>query len=134
MRIDLTAQKFLMPIVTTHPKFIRFKLDEIDDSKDVSELSQDMFSKLYGMHLLASRDILLRYTFEDLSMSTAFILLSDMGVQLDAQEVKNNLGYNSFTCHGMSVYQYSSPAVSEDTNGRIRVYRLTEPQEAPTGQ
>lgn len=133
MRIDLTAQKFLTPIVTTHPKFIRLKLDEIDDSKDVSELSQDMFSKLYGMHLLSSGNILLRYTFEDLSMSTALILLSDPSVQPSAQEVKNEFGYNIFTCHGMSVYMYSSPTDGEDTNGRVRVYRLINPHESPAG-
>ena len=35
MRIDLVAQEFLTPIVTTHPKFVSLKLDEVDDSKDI---------------------------------------------------------------------------------------------------
>ena len=133
MRIDLVAQDFLLPIITTHPKFISLKLDEVGDSKDVSELSQDMFSKLYGMHILSSGDVLLRYMFEDPSMSTALILLSDLSTQPSAQEVKNELRYSIFTCHGNSIYAYSSPVEGEDTNGKIRVYRLTEPQEAPTG-
>ena len=133
MRIDLTAQEFLTPIVTNHPKFVSLKLDEADDSKDIRQLSQHRFSRLDGMHLLSSGDILLRYTFEDLSMSTALILLSDLDVQPSAQEVKNELGYNIFTCYGKSIYMYSSSTDGEDTNGRIRVYRLTEPEEAPTG-
>ena len=131
MRIDLAAQEFLTPIVTTHPKFIRLKLDEGDDSKDVSELSQHRFSKLYGMHLLSSGDILLRYMFEDLPMSTALILLSDLDMEPSAQELKNELGYNVFTSYGKSIYAYSSSADGEDTNGRIRVYRLVNPHESP---
>ena len=131
MRIDLAAQEFLTPIVTTHPKFISLKLDEIDDSKDITELSQQRFSMLYGMHLLSSGDILLRYMFEDSSMSTALILLSDLNTRPSAQEVKNELGYNIFTSHGKSIYAYSSSADGEDTNGRIRVYRLVNPHESP---
>ena len=131
MRIDLAAQEFLTPIVTTHPKFIRLKLDEGDDSKDVSELSQHRFSKLYGMHLLSSGDILLRYMFEDLPMSTALILLSDLDMEPSAQELKNELRYNVFTSYGKSIYAYSSSADGEDTNGRIRVYRLVNPHESP---
>ena len=131
MRIDLTAQKFLTPIVTTHPKFIRLKLDEGDDRKDIIELGQNKFSKLYGMHLLSSGDILLRYMFEDSSMSTALILLSDLDVEPSAQELKNELRYNIFTSHGKSIYAYSSSADGEDTNGRIRVYRLVNPHESP---
>ena len=134
MRIDLAAQEFLTSIVTTHPKFISLKLDEVDDSKDIRELSQQRFSKLYGMHLLSSGDMLLRYTFEDLSMSTALILLSDLDTQPSAQEVNNELIYSIFTCHENSIYAYSPPTDGEDTNGRIRVYRLTESQEGPTGQ
>ena len=133
MRIDLKAQKFLTPTTINHPKFVSLKLDEIDDSNDVSELSQHRFSSLNGLYLLSSGDILLRYLFRDSSMSTALILLSDLNVLLDAQEVKNELGYNNFTCHGMSVYEYSSPAVSEDTNGRISIYRLIDPHEVPAG-
>ena len=134
MRIDFATQDFLTPIVTNHPKFVSLKLDEVDDSEDVSELSQDMFSTLDGMHILSSGDIVLRYMFEDPSMSTALILLSDLDVQPYAQEVKNELGYNVFTCYGNSIYAYSSSADDQDANGRIRVYRLTESQEGPTGQ
>ncbi len=134
MRIDLTAREFLTPVVTNHPKFVSLKLDEVDDSKDIRQLSQHRFSRLYGMYLLSSGEIVFRYTFEDLSMSTALILLSDLDVQPYAQEVKNELGYNVFTCYGKSIYAYSPPADGEDTNGRIRVYRLTEPQESSTGQ
>ena len=134
IRIDLTAQKFLTPIVTNHPKFVSLKLDEVDNSKDVSELSQDMFSKLYGMHILSSGDMLLRYMFEDPSMSTALILLSDLDTQPYAQEVKNELGYNVFTCHENSIYAYSPSSDGENTNGMIRIYRMTAPQKSPTGQ
>ena len=123
MRIDLATQKLLTPIVTTHPKFVSLKLDEADDSKDIRKLSKYKFSSLDGMHLLSSGDILLRYTFEDLSMSTALILLSDLDAQPYAQEVKNELGYNVFTCYGKSIYAYSSSADDQDTNGSIRVYR-----------
>ena len=130
IRIDLTAQEFLIPIVTNHPKFVSLKLDEVDDS-DIRKFAQSKFSRLDGMSLLSSGDMLIRYIFEDSSMSTALILLSDLSVQPDAQEVKNELGYNSFTCHGISVYEYSSPAVSEDTNGRISIYRLIDPQPLP---
>ncbi len=133
MRIDFATQEFLSPIVTNHPKFISLKLDEVDDSEDVRELSQHRFSTLDGMHLLSSGDIVLRYLFEDSSISTALILLSDLSVQPFAQEIKNELGYNVFTCHDMSVYEYVPSEDDEDTNGRIRVYRLTEPQEFPTG-
>lgn len=132
-RIDLATQKILTPITINHPKFISLKLDEIDDSKDIRRFAQLKFSKLYGLYLLSSGDIVLRYMFEDSSMSTALILLSDLSVQPSAQEVNNELGYNVFTCHDMFVYEYVPPADDEDTNGRIRVYRLTEPQESPTG-
>ena len=130
MRIDLTAQDFLTPITINHPKFVSLKLDEVDDSKDVRKLSQYKFSRLYGMHLLSSGDMLLRYMFEDSSMSTALILLSDLSIQPSAQEMKNELGYNTFTGLEMSVYEYSPPADDEDTNGWIRVYRLIDPQKA----
>ncbi len=133
MRIDLATQEFLTPIVINHPKFVSLKLDEIDDSKDIRELSQHRFSRLNSMYLLSSSDILLNYQFWDSSMSTALILLSGLDMQPSAQEVKNELGYNIFTCYGKSIYMYSSSTDGEDTNGRIRVYRLTEPQEAPTG-
>ena len=131
MRIDLAAQDFLSPIITTHPKFISLKLDEVGEKKDITELSQHRFSMLYGMHLLSSRDILLRYMFEDSSMSTALILLSDLDMEPSAQELKNELRYNVFTSHGKSIYAYSSSADGEDTNGRIRVYRLVNPHESP---
>ena len=131
MRIDLTAQEFLTPIVTTHPKFVSLKLDEVDDRKDTRKFAQSKFSRLDGISLLSSGDMLIRYILEDSSMSTALILLSDLSVQPDAQEVKNELGYNSFASHGMSVYKYSSPAVGEDTNGRISIYRLIDPQPLP---
>ncbi len=134
MRIDLATQDFLMPIVTNHPKFISLKSDAVDDSKDIRKFAQLRFSKLNDMYLLSSGNMLLRYMFEDSSMSTALIFLSDLNTQPSAQEVKNELRYNIFTCHGQSVYEYVSPADGEDTNGRIRVYRLTEPQESPTGQ
>ncbi len=133
MRIDLTAQDFLTPIITNHPKFVSLKLDEIDDIQDVSELAPHRFSRLYGMHLLSSGKIVFRYTFEDLSMSTALILLSDLDTQPYAQEMKNELGYSIFTCHEDSIYAYSPPADGEDTNGMIRVYRLSHPEKAPTG-
>ena len=133
MRIDLAAQEFLTSIVTTHPKFISLKLDEVDDSKDIRKFAQLRFSKLYGMHLLSSGEIVFRYTFEDLSMSTALILLSDLNTQPYAQEMKNELGYNVFTCYGKFIYMYSSSVDDEDTNGSIRVYRLTESQISPTG-
>ena len=133
MRIDLAAQEFLTPITINQPKFINLKLNEGDERKNIIELSQNNFSRLGGMYLLSSGDILLRYMFEDSSMSTALILLSDLDVEPSAQELKNKLRYNVFTSHGKSIYAYSSSADGEDTNGRIRVYRLTEPEEAPTG-
>ncbi|MCE2435673.1 MAG: 6-bladed beta-propeller [Candidatus Latescibacteria bacterium] len=133
MRIDLAAQEFLTPITINHPKFINLKLNEGDERKNIIELFQNKFSRLGGMYLLSSGDILLRYMFEDSSMSTALILLSDLDVEPSAQELKNKLRYNVFTSHGKSIYAYSSSADGEDTNGRIRVYRLTEPEEAPTG-
>ena len=128
MRIDLAAQEFLTPITINHPKFI--SLDA--EGKTESELLKAKFSRLYGMHLLSSGDILLRYMFMDSSRSTALILLSDLSVQPSIQEFKNELGYNAFTCHGTSIYMYSPPTDGEDTNGRIRVYRLIDPQKAPT--
>ena len=78
MRMDLTAQEFLTPIVINHPKFVSLKSEAIDDSKDIRQLSQHRFSRLNGLYLLPSGKIVLRYTFEDLSMSTALILLSDL--------------------------------------------------------
>lgn len=133
MRIDLAAQEFLTPITINHPKFINLKLDEGDSRKNIIELFQNKFSRLEGMYLLSSGDILLRYMFEDSSMSTALILLSDLDTQPSAQKMQNELRYNVFTCHGMSVYMYSPPTDGEATNGKIRVYRLTEPEEVPTG-
>ena len=124
IRIDLTAKEFLTPIVTTHPKFVSLKLDKVDDRKDTRKFAQSEFSRLNGMSLLSSGDMLIRYIFEYSLMSTGLILLSDLDTQPSAQEIKNELGYNSFTCHGMYVYEYSSPDVSEDTNGRISIYRL----------
>ena len=84
------------------------------------------------MSLLSSGDILLRYLFRDSSNSTAFILFSDLSVKPSVQEMKNELRYNSFTCQGMSIYEYLSPADDEDTNGRIRIYRLIDTPESPT--
>ena len=131
MRIDLAAQEFLTPITINHPKFINLKLNEGDERKNIIELSQNNFSRLSGMYLLSSGDILLRYMFEDSSMSTALILLSDLDVEPSAQELKNKLRYNVFTSHGKSIYAYSSSADGGDTNGRIRVYRLINPHESP---
>ena len=131
LRIDLATQKILTPITINHPKFISLKLDEGDDRKDVRKLFQSKFSRLDGMYLLSSGDILLRYIFQDSSRSAALILLSDLDTQPYAQEMKNALGYNVFTCYGKSIYMYSSSADDENTNGRIRVYRLIDPP--PTG-
>lgn len=134
MRIDLTAQEFLTPITINHPKFINLKLDEIKTETESSKPPNfGNFSKLYGMSLLSSGDILLRYMFADSANSTALILLSNLSVQPSIQEVKNELGHYVFTCHEQSVYMYSPPTHGEDTNGRIRVYRLIAPQKAPTG-
>ena len=85
------------------------------------------------MSLLSSGDILLRYLFNDSPIITGLIFLSDLSVEPYAQEVKNELRYNRFTCQGMSVYEYLSPADDEDTNGRIRIYRLIDTPESPTG-
>ena len=131
MRIDLATQKFLTPVTINHPKFINLKLNEGDERKNIIELFQKKFSRLDGMNLLSSGDIVLRYSFEDLSMSTALILLSDLDMEPSAQELKNELRYNIFTSHGKSIYAYSSSADGEDTNGRIRVYRLINPHESP---
>ena len=129
MRIDLAAQEFLTPITINHPKFINLKLNEGDERKNIIELSQKKFSRLDGMNLLSSGDILLRYQ-ENLSINTALILLSDLNVEPSAQELKNELRYNIFTSHRKSIYAYSSSADGEDTNGRIRVYRVINPHES----
>ncbi len=131
MRIDLETQEFLTPITINHPKFI-----SLDNSKTATDLSRPnfgAFSKLHGMYLLPSGDMLLRYMFEDSLRSTALILLSELTRQPSIQELENELGRNVFTCHGQSVYMYSPPVADGDTNGSIRVYRLTDPQKAPTG-
>ncbi len=86
MRIDLAKQELLTPITINHPKFISLKLDEGDDSKDIIELFENKFSRLDGMYLLSSGDMLLRYMFEDSSMSTALVFLSDLNVEPSAQE------------------------------------------------
>lgn len=130
MRIDLSAQEFLPSLTINHPKFISLKLEE---GKTAKELLKAKFSRLYGMYLLSSGDILLRYLFRDSSNSTAFILFSDLSVEPYAQEMKNELRYNIFTCQGMSIYEYLSPADGEDTNGRIRIYRFIDTPESPTG-
>ena len=130
MRIDLAAQEFLSSLTINHPKFISLKLGE---GKTGKELLKTNFSRLYGMSLLSSGDILLRYLFRDSSNSTALILFSDPNVEPYAQEMKNELRYNSFTCQGMSIYEYLSPADDEDTNGRIHIYRLIDTPESPTG-
>ncbi len=133
MRIDLTAQRFLKSITLNQPKFINVK---VDDSKNLKELRNiDNFSRLNAMHLfLPSGDILLRYLFNDTSKSTGLILLSNLSVQPSAEKIKNELGVNNiFTCYGMFVYRYSPPEDDEDTNGRISIYRLIDPDEAPIG-
>ena len=132
MRIDLTTQDFLASIAINHPKFISVKVNE---GKTGRELLKDKFSRLSGMYLLSSGDMLLRYLFNDSSNSTALILLSELLGQPSVQELKNEfeLGRNVFTCHGQSVYMYSPPSDDGDTNGIIRVYRLTESQRSPTG-
>ena len=133
MRIDLTTRRFLAPITTNHPKFISVKTDYSKTEKELAK-NIDNFSRLDGMHFLSSGDILLRYLFNDPSKSTTLILLSDLSVHPSAQEVKNELGlYNVFSCNEMFVYKYSPPADDEDTNGRIRVYRLIDPPEIPIG-
>ena len=130
MRIDLAAQEFLTPITINHPKFINLKLDDSKTENGSSKRPNfGNFSKLYGMCLLSSGNILLRYMFDDLSSSTALILLSDLSVEPSAQEVNNELGRDIFTCQGRLVYKYSPPSDNEDTNGNIRVYRLID---APT--
>ncbi len=130
MRIDLAAQEFLPSLTINHPEFISLKLDE---GKTGIELLEAKFSRLYGMSMLSSGDILLRYLFNDSPIITGLILLSDLSVEPYAQEMKNELRYNSFTCYGMSIYGYLSPADDEDTNGRIRIYRLIDTPESPTG-
>ena len=130
MRIDLATQEFLTPITINHPKFINLKLNEGDEDKNIIELFENKFSRLDGMKLLSSGDILLRYQ-ENFSVNTALILLSDLDVEPSAQELKNELRYNIFTSHGKYIYAYSSSADGEDTNGRIRVYRLIDPHESP---
>ena len=130
MRIDLAAQEFLPSLTINHPKFISLKLEE---GKTTKELLKAKFSRLYGMSLLSSGDILLRYMFRDSSNSTALILFSDLSVDPYAQEMKNELRYNIFTCQGISIYEYLSPADDEDTNGKIRIYRLIDTPESPTG-
>ena len=130
MRIDLAAQEFLPSLTINHPKFISLKLEE---NKTAKKLLKTKFSRLYGMSLLSSGDVLLRYLFRDSSNSTAFILLSDLNVEPYVQEMKNELRYNHFTCQGMSIYEYLSPADDEDTNGKIRIYRLIDTPESPTG-
>ena len=131
MRIDLATQDFLLPITLSLPKFIRVKMD---DSKTQKELAADIhnFSRLNGMHLLSSGDMLLRYLFNDTSKSTGLILLSNLSLQPSAQEVENELGlYDVFSCYGMFVYRYLSPTDDEETNGRIRIYRLSNSPEFP---
>ena len=130
MRIDLAAQEFLPSLTINHPKFISLKLEE---GKTGKELLKANFSRLYGMSFLSSGDILLRYLFKDSSNSSALILFSNLSVEPYAQEIKNELRYNSFTCQGMSIYEYLSPADDEDTNGKIRIYRLIDTPESPTG-
>ena len=130
MRIDLAAQEFLPSLTINHPEFISLKLDE---GKTGRELLETKFSKLFGVSMLSSGDILLRYLFNDSPIITGLILLSDLSVEPSVQEMKNELGYNSFTCQGMSIYEYLSPADDEDTNGRIRIYRLIDTPESPTG-
>lgn len=130
IRINLAAQEFLPSLTINHPKFISLKLDE---SKTGRELLEAKFSKLFGMSMLSSGDILLRYMFERSLNSIGFIFLSDLSVQPYAQEMKNELRYNHFTCYGMSIYEYLSPADDEDTNGKIRIYRLINTPESPTG-
>ena len=66
-------------------------------------------------------------------MSTALILLSDLDTQPSAQEMQNELRHNIFTSHGKSIYMYSPPNDSANMNGRVRIYRLTDPQRSPTG-
>ena len=130
MRIDLAAQEFLPSLTINHPEFISLKLDE---DKTGRELLEDKFSRLYGMSMLSSGDILLRYLFNNSPIIAGLILLSDLSVEPYAKEMKNELRYNSFTCYGMSIYEYLSPADDEDTNGRIRIYRLIDTPESPTG-
>ena len=130
MRIDLAAQEFLPSLTINHPKFISLKVEE---DKTGKELLKAKFSRLYGLSLLSSGDIFLRYIFRDSSNSTALILFSDLSVEPYAQEMKNELRYNRFTGYGMSIYEYLSPADDEDTNGRIRIYRLIDTPESPTG-
>ena len=129
IRIDLAAQEFLSSLTINHPKFISLKGEE---GKTVKELLKAKFSRLYGMSLLSSGDILLRYLFRDSSNSTAFILFSGLSAEPYAQEMKNELRYNIFTCQGMSIYEYLPPADDEDTNGRIRIYRLSDTPASPT--
>ena len=128
MRIDLAAQEFLPSLTINHPKFISLKLGDGETGK---ELLKANFSKLFGMSMLSSGDILLRYMFERSLNSIGFIFLSDLRVQPYAQDMKNELRYNSFTCYGMSIYEYLSPADDEDTNGRIRIYRFIDTPEFP---
>lgn len=130
MRIDLAAQEFLPSLTINHPEFISLKLDE---DKTGRELLEAKFSRLFGMSMLSSGDILLRYLFNNSPIITGLILLSDLSVQPYAQEMKNELKYNRFTCQGMSIYEYLSPVDDEDTNGRIRIYRLIDTPEFPTG-
>ncbi len=130
MRIDLAAHEFLPSLTINHPEFVSLKLDE---GKTGRELLEAKFSKLFGMSLLSSGDILLRYLFSDSPIITGLILLSDLSVEPYAQEMKNELRYNIFTCQGMSIYEYLSPADDEDTNGKIRIYRLLDTPESPTG-
>ena len=78
MRIDLATRDFLPPITTNHPKFVSLKLDDDKTGLFSPPPNFGKFSRLSGMHLLPSGDILFRYDFRDPSNSTALILLSDL--------------------------------------------------------
>ena len=124
MRIDLTGRRFLKSITTKQRMFSSVKLYP---RKTPRELAKDLknFSKLIGMHLMSSGDLLLKYQFDDSLQNTALVLLSDPGAHPSAKEVKTELSAaGPFTCRGMSVFVYSYPADGEGTNGKIRIYRL----------
>ncbi|MCE2435572.1 MAG: hypothetical protein J4F29_22045 [Candidatus Latescibacteria bacterium] len=82
MRIDLAAQEFLPSLTINHPEFISFKLG---DGKTGKELLKAKFSRLYGMSMLSSGDILIRYLFDDSPIITGLILVSDLSVEPYAQ-------------------------------------------------
>ena len=130
IRIDLNKGRVLKSFKTNHPHFKAIDVDRSKISEDwVHNQNNKNFSRVHGMGLTNSGDILLRYhiNVEKPRGGTDLALISNLSKNPVAEELQGIIEvFEPFTCSSEYVYVYSPPMDTEDTNGKVTIYRIQE--------